>query len=264
MSNRLHETLVNFLAGDTIIQEGDVCDDIYCIIDGNVEIIKKNTNREEVVLAVLGPGDVFGELGQILGLHRLASVIATTNVTAEIIKPTVFDEILNTPAGERLRPIINSMAERIRIHGIRLTELETRTKKPDTGERDEERVVMFVADTAEAIATMDGVDNLQVTKFPFRVGRFAPGRGEGLFYRNDLNLLQEMPFTVSRTQFSIVRNYDEYFLVDRSSEMGNVVNGVTVGGLDEHTERRIKLSLGDNIVYIGKPHYNLRYRIIIQ
>lgn len=73
-----------------------------------------------------------------------------------------------------------------------------------------------------------------------------------------------MPFTISKTQFSIVRNYDEYYLVDRSSEMGNVVNGVSVGGLDEHTERKIKLSLGDNIIYIGKQRYNLRFRIIIQ
>jgi len=264
MTNEHRTTIVNFMAGDTIIQEGNGCDDIYYIVSGNVEIIKKNSDHQEVVLAVLGPGDVFGELGQILGLHRLATVIATTNVTAEIIEPSIFNSILNSPIGQRLRPIIHSMAERIRIHGIRLTELEPRIKKPDLSEVDEERTVLLIADTAESIQTLDGVDNMEITKFPFRVGRFCPGRGEGLFYRNDLNLIQEMPFTISKTQFSIVRNYNEYFLVDRSSEMGNIVNGVTVGGLDEHTERRIQLSLGENIVYIGKRHYNLKYRIIIQ
>ena len=61
--------------GETIFDEGDPGDQLYVIQSGEVELIREDPSKERVV-ARLGSGDFFGELGVMLGERRTARAVA--------------------------------------------------------------------------------------------------------------------------------------------------------------------------------------------
>jgi NADH:ubiquinone reductase (H+-translocating) len=66
--------------GDYIIHQGDVGDQFYVIVAGEVEVIKEMPNGQPVHLARLGKGEFFGESALMTGRRRNASVRATSPV----------------------------------------------------------------------------------------------------------------------------------------------------------------------------------------
>jgi CRP-like cAMP-binding protein/cytochrome P450 len=64
-------------AGETIIREGDAADFFYLLIDGEVEVSKRGSDRGKEIVARLGPGDYFGEVGILCGIPRTATVRVT-------------------------------------------------------------------------------------------------------------------------------------------------------------------------------------------
>ncbi len=73
-SNRLQT--VKFKAGDIIIKQGDEPDRFYIIVDGEVAVVRSTVQGEEVELARLGPGEIFGEMAMLLEARRTADVRA--------------------------------------------------------------------------------------------------------------------------------------------------------------------------------------------
>jgi CRP-like cAMP-binding protein len=69
--------------GETVFDEGDPGDQLYIIQAGEVELMRESEKGERVV-AHLGPGDFFGELGVVLGERRSARAVAvnTTRLIA--------------------------------------------------------------------------------------------------------------------------------------------------------------------------------------
>ena len=116
----------------------------------------------------------------------------------------------------------------------------------------------LVALTPEAHAAL-GARDLEITRFPYRVGRESRGmqrtpqgvvlerRGPESRPANDLYLLdREEPLNVSREHFTIERDDTGYILVDHASTCGTIVEGQTVGG---HARGgRIPLHDGDVII----------------
>lgn len=76
--------LVNFTAGEVIVQEGAPADSIYWIETGRVEVVREDSDGEEIVLADLGPGHYFGELASLLGTGRTATVRAAEPTTVSV------------------------------------------------------------------------------------------------------------------------------------------------------------------------------------
>lgn len=70
-------TSVNIPQGWSIIMETTPADSAYIVLDGEVEIRKSGA-----VIALLGPGDVFGEIALVNHSLRNASVVAATPITA--------------------------------------------------------------------------------------------------------------------------------------------------------------------------------------
>lgn len=76
---------VRFSTNDTIITEGEEGDRLYFLCEGCVEILKDPTDHHDDVpqrIAVLGPGDTFGEMELIDIQCRAATVRALEPVTA--------------------------------------------------------------------------------------------------------------------------------------------------------------------------------------
>ncbi len=68
--------------GDIILRQGTPSDKFYIIKEGHVSVIRRTHDDNEVELARLGKGDVFGEMGILTGNRRTADVRADTGVAA--------------------------------------------------------------------------------------------------------------------------------------------------------------------------------------
>ena len=64
-----------FAAGTRVFEEQDASSELYMIQSGKVKVVRSG-EAHEVVLAVLGPGDCFGELSLCDGSGRSAAVVA--------------------------------------------------------------------------------------------------------------------------------------------------------------------------------------------
>jgi putative ABC transport system ATP-binding protein len=65
-----------FESGQLVFEQGDRSELVYTIEDGEIEIVRQRADGTEELLAVLGPGRYFGELGPLFGLQRSASARA--------------------------------------------------------------------------------------------------------------------------------------------------------------------------------------------
>lgn len=71
---------VIYHAGDIIVRQGDHSDRFFIIVDGEVVVVHLKDDGEEVQLATLGAGDMFGEMGILMETRRTADVRADTDV----------------------------------------------------------------------------------------------------------------------------------------------------------------------------------------
>ncbi|MDQ7787711.1 MAG: cyclic nucleotide-binding domain-containing protein [Thermodesulfovibrionales bacterium] len=82
-------------AGQTIIEEGDSGDSIYIIQSGQAKVVTHIIGKE-IELAILSPGDVFGEVAFLTGRPRTASVIALYDVEVREIDKFLLQEIIES------------------------------------------------------------------------------------------------------------------------------------------------------------------------
>lgn len=82
-------------AGEKVVEEGDLSTQMFVVIAGELEVIKKGESGGDVRVAVLGPGDWFGEMSIIDVQPRSASVRAVAptlvvSVTAEHVDTLLY------------------------------------------------------------------------------------------------------------------------------------------------------------------------------
>lgn len=65
-----------------VLQEGEVNLDMYKIIQGYAELYTGYGTEQEIVLGILGPGDVFGEFGLLLHEPAIYTVVAHSDLYA--------------------------------------------------------------------------------------------------------------------------------------------------------------------------------------
>ncbi|MFM1986235.1 MAG: hypothetical protein RIS18_452, partial [Actinomycetota bacterium] len=53
---------IDFTRGQIVFSEGDPGDRLYVIVDGKIKLGTTSNDGRESLLAVLGPGEMFGEL----------------------------------------------------------------------------------------------------------------------------------------------------------------------------------------------------------
>lgn len=80
-----------FEAGTVIMEEGDVGDAAFMLVQGRCRVYRTVDGRQET-LTTLGPGDVFGEMALILDEPRAASVEAIDRVTALVLDQETMHE----------------------------------------------------------------------------------------------------------------------------------------------------------------------------
>jgi CRP/FNR family transcriptional regulator len=83
-----------FARGDVVFEEGDQGDKLYAVIDGKIKLARTAADGRENLQAVLGPGEMFGELSLFDPKPRTAGAVAVT------------DSVLASLAHDALRPWI--------------------------------------------------------------------------------------------------------------------------------------------------------------
>jgi CheY-like chemotaxis protein len=109
---------------------------------------------------------------------------------------------------------------------------------------------------------------IKVTSFPFRVGR-EDRRGKAQDEKrhptsvpnNGLYLEDAPPYRLSREHFQIEYRDRQYFVRDRGSSLGLIVNGHPIGG--SHAEKVQKLAKGENIIVVGYETSPYRFLITV-
>jgi putative ABC transport system ATP-binding protein len=79
-------------AGEVLFKQGDASDLVYVVDDGEVEIVRELAAGGEEVLAELGAGSYFGELGPLFGLRRSATARAVGAATVTGLTIAAFRE----------------------------------------------------------------------------------------------------------------------------------------------------------------------------
>jgi hypothetical protein len=127
-----------------------------------------------------------------------------------------------------------------------------------------ETTAFLKALTPEAKECLNG-SLFKIPHFPFRVGRESrightpdyanSRRGPGSPLNNDLYLRETTPpLNVSREHFQIERRNDAFYLVDRGSACGTLVEGITVGGYRTGGQQRLE---DGDVIVVGtsvSPH----------
>jgi len=72
---------IDFTRGQVVFAEGDPGDRLYVIVDGKIKLGTTSNDGRESLLAVLGPGEMFGELSLFDPGPRTANATALTEIT---------------------------------------------------------------------------------------------------------------------------------------------------------------------------------------
>jgi CRP/FNR family cyclic AMP-dependent transcriptional regulator len=74
IAKTLHTVRVQ--AGESIFREGDPARELYVVLEGEIEVLKKSRRGRDTRVAILGPSDAFGEMSVIDMQSRSATVRA--------------------------------------------------------------------------------------------------------------------------------------------------------------------------------------------
>jgi putative ABC transport system ATP-binding protein len=86
--------VVTLAAGEVVFEQGDRGELVYVIESGHVEILRRRSDGTVEVLAELGPGEYFGELGPMLGFPRSATAQASAPTALRAYNVRDFREVV--------------------------------------------------------------------------------------------------------------------------------------------------------------------------
>lgn len=120
----LEEQVVVLKAGEWLFRQGDPLEDLYLILDGEVQLLRKHADGNEMILTQLMPGNLIGLISFTTGDPTLTSARIAKDGQALSMKPQQFEQYLNDHP--RLKHplqqlMLNNMIQRyqsnIRLHG---------------------------------------------------------------------------------------------------------------------------------------------------
>jgi CRP/FNR family transcriptional regulator len=103
----------DFSAGEHIFGKSETAKHIFFVGSGQIKIYCRSAARKSKTFAYLGPGDIFGEMGVLLGAPRSASAQAVVKSRLLILRNRDFQKFLLSDAGVTLK-LLKTVAERLR------------------------------------------------------------------------------------------------------------------------------------------------------
>ena len=106
--------------------------------------------------------------------------------------------------------------------------------------------------------------SVTIQKFPFRIGRKhdTPGKGATVFASNDLPIADDKPYQISRNHCSIEREGDNFFVRDRGSSLGTVVNEAPIGLAENSLTHDLRG--GENQILLGSDDSQFQFKVTLR
>jgi hypothetical protein len=264
-----------FAAGHVFFRAGDAADCAYELHAGQVELLA-DANGATTCVRRFGPGDVFGEMALVEERPRAFTARAVTAGRAVPMTRVAFEHLLgHDPA--RIRLYLQTLFERLRLltaASVGHPELRPATRNeadvqsaspmpaefPATAGTTSDWVVVIHPLTHKAAETLPE-EGLVVARFPLRIGRASGVEEPEALDLNDLWLLDEKPYQVSRNHCEIDVDGAGPFVRDRGSHLGCVVNDERIGGRSPAGEAR--LDAGDSVLVVGARMSKYQFRVAV-
>jgi CRP/FNR family cyclic AMP-dependent transcriptional regulator len=126
----------DYQATEIVVREGDLGDSLYLIIEGEAEVFKVppggTANEQETRLALLGPGEFFGEMTLVEPMPRSATVRCLTKaILVRLSHSTLTHELERDPRllAPILVAIIRALSQRLRTTSEILVGLKSDVEK---------------------------------------------------------------------------------------------------------------------------------------
>jgi CRP/FNR family transcriptional regulator len=107
------ERTITLRVGETLFERGDAGDGCYWLRRGVLTVSVASANGEQRILAVLGAGELVGEIAMIDGLPRSATVQAVRECELTFVSRAAFTDLM-TRHPELYRDIVITLAARLR------------------------------------------------------------------------------------------------------------------------------------------------------
>lgn len=101
--------------GETIFRQGDLSDNVVCILNGELSVLLEKEGAEDLILAKVKTGETLGELGVINNEPRTATVrVASEQANLLFIDQQAFDEFLARESKSVLRLVSRRLTNTLR------------------------------------------------------------------------------------------------------------------------------------------------------
>jgi hypothetical protein len=90
-----------FAPGEAVVKEGEPADAFFVVARGKLEALVKGAHGEMLRVAVLGPGDHFGEMALLRGTTRQGTIRSLTESTALVLAREDFEAAISRSPGIR-------------------------------------------------------------------------------------------------------------------------------------------------------------------
>lgn len=156
--------------GEYIVRAGEKNDFLYIILTGRAKVTNSDEDGREIILAILGPGEFFGEMGLIDENPRSADVVAQEACELMLLKATDFQRCWRenpSVASKLMRILVRRLREADRkIESLALLDVCGRVARLflEMSEMDGDRRVVKKKISKQDIARMIGASREMVAK----------------------------------------------------------------------------------------------------
>lgn len=156
--------------GEFILRAGESVDFLYILLSGRAKVTNSDEDGREIILALLGPGEFFGEMGLIDENPRSADVVAQEACELLVLGAADFQRCWREHAAVATR-LMQSLVRRLRqadrkIESLALLDVYGRVARLliDMSEEDRGRRVVKKKLSKQEMARMIGASREMVTK----------------------------------------------------------------------------------------------------
>ena len=107
---------------EIIFRRGDTASELMALLDGSVRISVTTPDDKELVLAILEPGDIFGEIAVLDGRERTADAVSAGGCTLAVLARNDFLSFLSENPSA-WRDLVKVLCDRLRRTDELLTEI---------------------------------------------------------------------------------------------------------------------------------------------
>ena len=184
----------SFARGTTVMAAGEATDSLYVVISGRLKVMMSDDEGREVILAMLGPTEFFGEMGLLDDSPRSATVVTVEACELLILSKKDFKKCL-VENFEMAMTVMRGLVKRLReadqkIGSLALMDVYGRVARLllDTAETIDGQKIVTKKLAKQDIAKMIGASREMVSRVmkDLQTGGFIEVRGSTILVRDSI------------------------------------------------------------------------------